>query len=139
MDELPDWLEGTVAVLCVSGPHAIPVSTAVRVDRMRVLIALGGRRETLSRLRDDPAVALCVLAEALAFTAHGRASIARDGLEAAPKIVAVQIDVERVQDHLADGRTEMQGGAPWRWRDEDAAEVDPKIRAELARIGELTG
>ena len=27
---LPDWPEGTVAVLATSGPHAIPVSTATR-------------------------------------------------------------------------------------------------------------
>jgi hypothetical protein len=139
VEELPYWLEGSAAVLCVSGPHAIPVSTAVRVDPRRVMVALGGRRDTLERLRKDPAVALCVLAESVAFTAHGRASVAQEELQAAPGVVAVQIDVDDVQDHLADGRTEMQGAAPWRWRDEDAAEVDPKIRAELARIGELTG
>jgi hypothetical protein len=135
-EELPLWPEGTAAVLCVAGPHAIPVSTAVRVAPRRIVIALGGGRETLTRLREEPAVALCVMAEGLAFTAYGRASIAREGLEAAPRIVAVRIDVERVQDHLADGRTEMQGGAPWRWIDAAAAETDPKIRAELSGMDE---
>ena len=75
MDVLPSWPPGTAAVLCVAGPHAIPVSTAIRAGDRRVLLALGGRRETLRRLRDeDPAAALCVMAEGLAFTAKGQAA-----------------------------------------------------------------
>jgi hypothetical protein len=134
MRELPHWPEGTAAVLCVAGPHAIPVSTAVRVGPTCIAIALGSRRETLARLREDPGVALCVMAEGLAFTAHGSASIASEALDAAPNVVAVRIDVERVQDHLTDGRTELRGGASWGWLDQEAADVDPKIRAELARL-----
>ena len=34
---LPEWPEGTVAVLSTAGPHAIPVSTAVRAgDRQQL-------------------------------------------------------------------------------------------------------
>jgi len=39
-----------------------------------------------------------------------------------------------VQDHLADGRTEMLSGARWRWRDEGAAAADAMIQAELERL-----
>jgi len=134
MDELPDWKPGTAGVLCVAGPHAIPVSTAVRAGPRRLLFALGGRRETLARLRRDPAAAWCVLCEGLAFTAYGRARILRQGLEDAPKLVVVELAVERVQDHLADGRTDLLSAPGWRWRDRETAHVDEGIRAELARL-----
>ena len=49
-------------------------------------------------------------------------------------MVAVELRVERVQDHLADGRTEMVDGARWRWTDEQLAEAEPKIWAELERL-----
>jgi hypothetical protein len=123
-------------VLCVAGPHAIPVSTYVRVSDDRILVALGSRRETLARLRRDPRVAFCVLGAEVAFTAHCNAAIARESLEAAETNVAVELTVERVQDHLADGRTELLEGARWRWRDQRAAAVAPAILAELREIGE---
>jgi len=134
MDELPEWEPGTAGVLCVAGPHAIPVSTAVRAGPERLLFALGGSRETLARLREDPAAAWCVLCAGLAFTAHGRASVLREGLEDAPKLVVVELAVERVQDHLADGRTEMLDGARWRWREERYADSDAAIFVELERL-----
>jgi hypothetical protein len=123
-------------VLCVAGPHPIPVSTAVRGGDHRVLLALGGRRETLRRLREDPAAALCVLAEGLAFTAKGRARVVQEGVDAAPALVVVEIAVDEVIDHLADGRTSMDGGAPWHWLDDKAAASDPEIRAELQALVE---
>ena len=61
---LPTWPPGTPAVLCVAGPHAIPVSSYVRAGDDRILLALGSRRETLARLRADPGAAFCVLARA---------------------------------------------------------------------------
>ncbi len=134
MDELPPWETGTPAVLCVAGPHAIPVSTAVRVAGDRVLLALGQERETLRRLRRDLSAALCVLGEGVACTAHGEVRILGE-LESADTIVAVELRVERVQHHLADGRTEMLDGARWRWLDERAAAVEPSIVAELERLG----
>ena len=111
-------------MLCVAGPHPIPISTA-----------LGRQRETLRRLRADPRAALCLLGEGVAFTAHGRAEVAAEELESADTIVAVELVVDQVQDHLADGRTEMLDGARWRWLDRQAAEGEPAIIAELEQLG----
>lgn len=120
-------------MLCVAGPHAIPVSTATRAADDRLVFALGSRREALARLRSDPAVAFCLLSRGLAFTVHGSARVLREKLDSAP-VAAVELRVERVQDHLADGRTEMLAPPAWRWLDEKAAASDALIRAELARM-----
>ena len=130
---LPEWEPGTPAVLIVAGPHAIPVSTALRRGERRIVFALGRRRETLARLRDDPSAALCVLGRGVAFTAYGTATVARDPIEAAP-VAAIELRVERVQDHLADGRTEMLDAARYEWRDENAMRAESRIRAELDTI-----
>jgi hypothetical protein len=134
VDELPQWEEGTPALVCVTGPHSIPVSTAVRVSGSVLRFALGGGRETLARLRGSPEIAVSILGRGIAFTAYGSSEVVRERLEAAPGVVAVQLRVEQVQDHLADGRTEMLDGARWRWLDSDAAEVEPEIRAELRAL-----
>ena len=138
ISELPRWKTGTPAVLCVEGPHAIPISTAVRVAGDRVRFALGRERETLRRLRRDPRAALCLLGEGLAFTAHGEVRIVGE-LESAETVVAVELSVARVQDHLLDGRTRMLDGARWRWLDEGAAAAEPSIVAELERLGGAAG
>lgn len=52
---------------------------------------------------------------------------------------AVELAVDRLQDHLADGRTEMVSGPVWRWRDEGAAGADPRIRAELESLAAAGG
>jgi hypothetical protein len=135
MDKLPEWPLGTPAVLCVVGPHPIPVSTAVRTADRRVMFALGRERETLRRLRADQGAALCLLGEGVAFTAHGRARVVAEELQSAATVVAVELIVEDVQDHLADGRTEMLDGARWRWLDRQAAEGEPAIIAELEQLG----
>lgn len=131
---LPHWERGTPAVLCANGPHAIPVSTAVRVADDVVRFALGRQREMLRRLREDPSAALLVMGEGLAFSAYGSAAVVAEELEVADTVVAVELRVERVQDHLADGRTEMIDGARWRWTDDQLAESEPKIVAELERL-----
>src|SRR5215212_8098978 len=100
MDELPRWERGTPAVVCVAGPHAIPVSTAVRAGGDRIVFALGRERETLRRLRDEPRAALLVMGAGLAFTAYGEARVLAEELEAADTVVAVELRVARVQDHL---------------------------------------
>jgi Pyridoxamine 5'-phosphate oxidase len=138
VDELPRWERGTPAVLCVAGPHAIPVSTAVPIGAGRIAFALGRGRDTLRRLREDPRAALCLLGAEAAFTAHGRAMVIAERLEAADTVVAVELRVDRVQDHLADGRTEMLDGARWRWRQEGLAEAEEAIVAELERLGAET-
>ena len=130
---LPEWEPGTPAVLIVAGPHAIPVSTSLRRGDARLVFALGRRRETLERLRDDPVAALCVLGRGVAFTAYGEAAVVREELDAAP-VVAVELRVDRVQDHLADGRTEMLDAARYDWRNIKDAESESRIRTELARI-----
>jgi hypothetical protein len=134
MAALPEWPRGTPGVLCTNGPHAIPVSTAIRAGAGRVVFALGTRRETLAILREDPRAALCMLATGAAFTAYGDAHVIREELECAPNVAAIELTVEDVKDHLADSRTEMLDGAQWRWTDAQAAEEDPRIAAELASL-----
>jgi hypothetical protein len=134
MEELPSWEPGTPAVLCVSGPHAIPVSTATRTSGDRIVLALARSRSTLATLREEPAVALCVLGADLAFTAYGAARVIEEELEASPHVAAVELRVSSVQDHLADGRTEMIDGARWRFTPDDARDADEGVRIELARL-----
>ena len=134
MEPLPRWERGTPAALCVAGPHPIPVTTYLRAGDDRVLLALGRKRETLRRLRQDPAVALLLMGGGLAFTAHGRARVIAEQLEAIDTVVAVELRVDRVQDHLADRRTEMLDGARWRWCAEEHGEAEGAILAELERL-----
>ena len=131
MERLPQWERGTPAVLCAGGPHAIPISTAIRVADDTIRFALGREREMLHRLREDGRAALLVMGKGLAFSAYGWAAVVAEELEVADTVVAVELRVERVQDHLADGRTEMVDGARWRWTNEQLAESEPKIWAEL--------
>jgi hypothetical protein len=128
---LPTWPSGTPALLCVAGQHAIPVSGYVRAGDDRVVVALGARRTTLARLRSDPAVSFCVLAQGVAFTAHCRAEVVRESMDAAPGNTAVELRVEGIQNHLADGRTRILDGARWEWTDEEAASLQPRILKEL--------
>jgi hypothetical protein len=134
MERLPEWERGTPAVLCVAGPHPIPVSAYLRAGDDRVLVSLGRKRETLRRLREDPSVALLVLGAGLAFTAHGRARVLAEELEATDTVVAVEINVDRIQNHLADRRTEMLDGARWRWCAAEHGEAEDAILAELASL-----
>ena len=135
MDELPDWEPGTPAVLSVSGPHSIPVSTAVRLAPDRVAFALGRRRETLARLREEPAAGLLLLAPGIAFSAYGRVLVVREELEASPHVAGLELRVERLQDHLAGARTEILEAVRWRWTEGEAADADAAVRAELGRLG----
>jgi hypothetical protein len=134
VDELPDWEPGTAAILSARGPHAIPVSTAVRLGGGRLAFALARTRETLDRLRDDPAAALTILAPGLAFSAYGAATVVREKLDASDRVVAVVLEVERIQDHLEGARTEILGAPDWRWTNDEAAETDAQIRAELSQL-----
>ncbi len=133
VDVLPHWPEGTAGVLCVAGPHPIPVSTSLRAGDLRFLFALGPRRDALRRLREDPRAAFCLMAEDLAFTAHGEVHVLREKMEDVP-IAALEFRVEDVQDHLADGRTRMIAAPGWEWQEERAADADRAVRAELGRL-----
>ena len=100
--ELPEWPTRTIAVLSTvdDGPHAIPVSAPVRANGRCVLISLHRERDSLTRLRRRPQVALLLLAEGdIAFTARGRARVVEEPMAIAPDYVAVAIDVEHVDDH----------------------------------------
>jgi hypothetical protein len=130
---LPEWEPGTPGVLVTAGTHAIPVSTATRAGDRLLVFALGRRRETLRLLRDEPEAAFCLLGAGVAFTAYGRARIVSEQLADVP-VAALELEVERVQDHLADGRTAMIDGARWRWKDTGAAEADSKVVEQLARL-----
>jgi hypothetical protein len=106
----------------------------VRAGDDRIRLALGGRRETLTRLRRDPAAALCVLSEGLAFTAKGEARVVQEGVDPAPSLVVVEMTVTEIVDHLADGRTRMLAAPDWRWLDEDAAAAEPRILDALEAL-----
>lgn len=128
---LPDWPDGTVTVLSTGAgaPHAIPVSTAVRSGPATVHLALGLRRESLARLREDPRCALTVLAAGVSVTALGTATV----VEETDRVAFLRIDVQDVQDH--DQPTfEIEDGVRWRWTDDEAARADAEIRAELRRL-----
>jgi flavin reductase (DIM6/NTAB) family NADH-FMN oxidoreductase RutF len=125
---LPDWPDGTVTVLSTGAgaPHAIPVSTAIRSGPTTVHFALGLRRESLARLREDPRCALTVLAAGVAVTALGAAVV----VEETDRVAFVRLDVEEIQDH-GQPTFEVEGGVRWRWTDEDAERADAEIRAAL--------
>ena len=128
MTALPEWPDGTVAVLSTGAgpPHAIPDSTAVRSGPATVHFALGLRRESLARLREDPRCALTVIAAGLAVTALGTATV----VEETERVAFVRLDVGEVQDH--DRPTfALEEGVRWHWTDEDAQRADAEIRAAL--------
>ena len=134
--DLPRWEPGTVAVLSTAGdpPHAIPVSTAVRLGPRRAALALARTRASLERLRRNPACALTIVAsQDVAFTAHARATVVQDPMTVAGNVVAVVLDVDDVQDH-ADPRFAIEAPVAWRWVDAEAAERDAAIRAALADL-----
>ncbi len=139
LSALPLWPAGTPAVLCVAGPHAIPVSTAVRAGDWRLLFALGGRRESLKRLRADGRCTLCLLAEGVAFSAAGSARAVRDKMNATPRVAALELRVELIHDHLADGRTLILDAVRWVWSDPQAEAQDRQIRTELAELARASG
>lgn len=134
MDELPDWEPGTAAVLSVHGPHAIPISTATRASGDRLLFGLARGRDTLARLRDEPAAALTILAGGVAFTAHGFAAVIREELQCAPNVAALELRVRRLQDHLEGARTEIVSAPGWRWTEQAASDADAAVRAELREL-----
>jgi len=132
VDALPDWPEGTVAVLSTAGgePHAIPVSSARRAGPRTVVLALALRRESLARLRSDPRVALTVLAGGdVAFTALGRAAVVEEG----ERVAFVRVEAERLQDHRQETFV-IEDGVRWRWTDEEAERADAAVRAALAKL-----
>jgi hypothetical protein len=133
---LPRWAPGTVAILATAGdaPHAIPVSTAVRISDTRVAFALSRRRLSLARLREDPRCALALLAGGdVAVTVHGVVTVVQDPMEVADRVAALALDVARVQDH-GQPRFVIEEGVRWRWTDPEAEARDAEIRAALRAL-----
>ena len=134
--DLPQWPPGTVCILATGGegPHAIPVSTAVRASDQRIVLALGARRGSLERLREDPRVALTVLAAGdVAFTAHGTARVVADLLPGLGGVVGVEIKVERVSSHKRPTFS-ITDGVAWGWVDDEARERDAAVRSALLEL-----
>jgi hypothetical protein len=129
VDALPEWEDGTVAILSTGAgaPHAIPVSTCVRAGPLTVLLALAHRRDSLARLRSDPRAALAIVSGGVAITAHATATILHDLNDA---VVAVRLDVDSIQDH-GQPTFAIEAGVRWRWLDDEARERDAAIRAAL--------
>jgi flavin reductase (DIM6/NTAB) family NADH-FMN oxidoreductase RutF len=128
---LPHWPDGTVTVLSTGAgaPHAIPVSTALRSGPATLHLALGLRRESLARLREDPRCALTVLAAGVAVTAYGTAAVVGED----DRVAFVRLDVESVQDH--DQPTfEVEDGVRWHWTDAEAEAGDAEVRAALRAV-----
>lgn len=136
MDELPRWQPGTAMVLSTAGahPHAIPVSTAVRADHRRVLLALALGRGSLARVRSDPRCALTILAAGdVACTVHARAEIVADPIAKLPQVAAIALEVVDIQDHR---RAEfvIEAAPTWRWVDDDARRRDAAVRHALEEL-----
>jgi hypothetical protein len=126
---LPEWPEGTVAVLSTAGPHAIPVSTATRGGDTTIHLALAHARDSLARLRDEPRCALTILAAGVAVTAYGTADV----VDADDRVAYVRLTVETVEDH--DQPTfELEGGVRWHWTDDGAEQGDAQVRQRLRRL-----
>ena len=97
------------------------------------LIALAATRGSLARLRTDPRVSLTIVADGVAVTAYGLARVLVDDAPLVEGVVAVEIEVERVQDH--DRPTfEIESGVRWRWTDADADRRDAEVRSALVRL-----
>jgi len=129
---LPDWPDGTVAVLSTAAgpPHAIPVSTAVRSGDATIHLALALRRESLARLREDRRCALTVLAAGVAVTAHATAAVVEEG----ERVALVRLDVDSVQDH-AQPTFEVEAGVRWSWTDAEAQRAAAELRSALRALG----
>lgn len=134
MSTLPQWPAGTVLTLVTGGrePHAIPVSAAVRAGPLRVLVGLARSRESLARLRVDPNVAVSIIAaDDVAVTAYGQARVREE--ELVEGVAAVEIEVERVQDHNR-ATFVIETGPVWHWTDPEAQRRDAAVRAALDRL-----
>src|SRR4051794_20906024 len=132
--QLPEWAEGTAALLCTSdaagAPHAIPVSTALRAGPRAIVLGLGARRASLAFLRERPAVALAIMGADVAFPAYGTASVIAPD---AAGVVAVRIAVDAIADHRQPTFA-LEAPVAWRWTDAAAAQRDGAVRDALRAL-----
>ncbi|MEV6277945.1 hypothetical protein [Nocardia sp. NPDC051832] len=112
LDVLPVWPRDTIAVLVTTDPlpHAIPVSWPVRAGARRILLSLKFDRGSLARLRKAPDIALLILGGGdVALCARGKAKVIAEEMPGAPEYVAVQLDVEVIDDHRQSAFAVAQG------------------------------
>ena len=134
MDALPSWPPGTAAVLCVAGPHAIPVSH---------------RRPRRRPARASPWAASARRCGGCATTPRSRCACWPRAWPSPPRatgawcgragggagVVGVELRVTSVLDHLADGRTEMDARPAWRWLRRQGRRVGPADPRRAAGAG----
>ena len=138
--KLPEWPARIIAVLCTTdgGPHAIPVAAPVRADDQRILVSLERTRGSLARLRENPQVALAILSGSnVAFTALGRARIVQESMLHALDFVAVEIDVEKIDDHRSSG-VAVESGVRVQFADDANLSLEKRI-AVLRELSEGKG
>ena len=132
MPHLPGWPPRTIAVLSTvdEDVHAIPISAPVRAGDRAILLSLHRSRDTLSRIRRWPEVALTFLAEGnIAFTARGRATVVEEPMAVDPDYAAVSIAVDHVDDHRQSA-FRVTAGVDREWADEAArAALGARVRA----------
>jgi hypothetical protein len=120
LEALQEWPVRTVAVLTTLddvGPHAIPVSAPVRAGDHRILLSLRHDRDSLTRLREHPRVAITILAaKNVAFTARGEAHIVQAAMSTSPDFAAVEIEVDEIDDHRQPAFV-VEAGVDRRWLD----------------------
>lgn len=136
-DALPDLPPGTVVILATvggSGPAAIPVSAVLRTGPRLLLLGLAARRGSLTRLREDPRVALSVAGAGFCVEVAGEAEVAADPLPGAEGMVAVRVRARTVRD-VRGPATEVDAGIRWRWTDRAADERHRLVLAALVRLG----
>ena len=103
----------------------------MRAGPRRILLGLADRRESLARLRADPAVTVAILSPGAAFSADGRARVLDE--KAGAKVSAVAVEVDELHDHLRPTFA-IESGPGWHWTDADAAVADAEVQAALARL-----
>jgi uncharacterized pyridoxamine 5'-phosphate oxidase family protein len=139
MTTLPTWPTRTVGMLATTapdGPHVIPVSAPLRAGDRQILLSLHRTRGSLERLRQQPEVALLVLAgDDVAFTARGRAAVVEEPMEVSADYVAVAIEVDAVDDHRQPAFV-VDSGVGRRWVDEAEQKA---LGARVAALTALAG
>jgi hypothetical protein len=129
---LQQGLVGVLATVGPDGPHAIPVSAMRRLADDALVFALARSRGSLARLRAEPRVAMALVDEGFALTAHGEARVIAEPLPGADFMAAVLLGVRRLED-ASGGRTLVHGGVRWSWADDDSARRDRQVLDALER------
>ena len=110
------------------------MAAPVRAGDRRILVSLERTRGSLARLRANPHVALAILTGGnCAFTALGRAHIVQESMPDAANYVAVEIDVEEIDDHRSPGVV-VESGV----RVQFADDAKLSLRKRIDALRELT-